>query len=506
MNMGLAVALLAMTTLAVALLLIPLILRSRRAENRDAYNLAVYRDQLAEVERDLGRGIIAPEEAEAAKSEIGRRILALTPTGGAVSRSTGPLAVAVAAVIVLPVAAWTLYWVLGSPSMPDQPYASRTAPGRVPAAQGDAHVDMAAAVEKLRTHLQQHPEDLDGWLLLGRSQLELSRFADAAESYRHATELSDKRPDIVGDWGEAQVLAAGGTVTPTAKAAFETALKDPESAARSRYYLALAQMQAGNPKEALQAWVDLEAVSPADAEWLPLLRRRIGEAAQAAGVDPATVKPSAGAPRKPATAAPAPPATAAAAPGGMPATGTPATGTPATGIPSGGMPSGADVAATAKATANASPEERRATIEAMVARLAARLEQEPDDFEGWARLGRSYVVLNQLDKAVPAFARAAKLKPGDIGVKEQYAAAIIAAGSNGDQLPPLAAVLLREVLEAEPQNSQALWYVGLSEAASGRPEAARDLWTRLLAQLPADAPERKEVEQRLAGLKTAAPK
>jgi cytochrome c-type biogenesis protein CcmH len=504
MNMGLAVALLAMTTLAVALLLIPLILRSRRAENRDAYNLAVYRDQLAEVERDLGRGIIAPEEAEAAKSEIGRRILALTPTGGTVSRSTGPLAVAVAAVIVLPVAAWTLYWVLGSPNMPDQPYASRTAPGRAPAAQGDPHVDMAAAVEKLRTHLQQRPEDLDGWMLLGRSQLELSRFADAAESYRHATELSDKRPDIVGDWGEAQVLAAGGTVTPTAKAAFETALKDPESAARSRYYLALAQMQAGNPKEALQAWVDLEAVSPADAEWLPLLRRRIGEAAQAAGVDPATVKTSAGAPRKPATAAPAPPVTAAAQPGGMPSPDKTATGTPAT-EPTGGMPSGADVAATAKATANASPEERRAMIEAMVARLAARLEQEPDDFDGWARLGRSYVVLNQPDKAVPAFARAAKLKPGDIGVKEQYAEAIIAGGGNGDQPPPLAAVLLREVLEAEPQNSQALWYVGLSEAASGRPEAARDLWTRLLAQLPADAPERKEVEQRLAGLK-AAPK
>ena len=153
------------------------------------------------------------------------------------------------------------------------------------------------------------------------------------KSYRHAAELSDKRPDIVGDWGEAQVLAAGGTVTPTAKTAFETALKDPESAPRSRYYLALAQMQAGNPKEALQAWVDLEAISPADAEWLPLLRRRIGEAAQAAGVDPATVKTSAGASRKPATAAPAPPATAAAQPGGMPSPDKPATGTPATGTP-----------------------------------------------------------------------------------------------------------------------------------------------------------------------------
>ncbi len=491
MNMGLAVALLAMTTLAVALLLLPLILRGRRAETRDAYNLAVYRDQLAEVERDLARGIIAPEEAEAAKSEIGRRILALTPTAVALTPSAMPQTVATIAVIVLPIAAWALYWQLGSPAQPDQPYAARAAQGGTATAQAAGHVDMVQAVEKLRAHLQEHPDDLEGWILLGRSELELSRFAEAADAYRHAVDLSDKRADIVGDWGEAQVLAANGAVTPAAKEAFETALKDPDSAPRSRYYLALAQKQAGNAKEALQAWVDLEADSPADAEWLPLLRRRIAEAAQAAGVDPATVKTSAGAARNIA-AAQAPPAPVA------PAT----VEAPPSGAPSANIPSGSDVAATAKATANASPEERQAMIEAMVARLAARLEQQPDDVEGWARLGRSYLVLNQPGKAEIAFAHAVKLKPGDIAVKAQYAEAIIAASGHEDQPPPLAAVLLREVLEAEPQNSQALWYVGLAEAAAGRPQAARDLWTRLLAQLPADAPERKEVEQRLAGLKT----
>ncbi len=76
MSMGLALALLALTTFAVALLLAPLILRGRGAAARDAYNLAVYRDQLAELERDVERGVLSPAEAEAAKSEIGRRILA----------------------------------------------------------------------------------------------------------------------------------------------------------------------------------------------------------------------------------------------------------------------------------------------------------------------------------------------------------------------------------------------------------------------------------------------
>jgi cytochrome c-type biogenesis protein CcmH len=406
-------------------------------------------------------------------------------------------------VIVLPVAAWTLYWQLGSPSFSDQPYAARSAQGGTATAQADPHqadphqadphVDIAEAVGKLRAHLEAHPDDLNGWVLLARSELGLNRYADAADAYRHAVDLSGKRPEIVGDWGEAQVLAAGGVVTPAAKEAFETAQKDPESAARSRYYLALAEMQAGNAKGALQSWVDLEADSPDDAEWLPLLRRRIAEAAHSVGVDPATLKTSAGAPRKPAPVTP-PPAAAAEAPATAAAA---AAGTPA----SGGMPSGADVAATARATANASPEERQAMITAMVERLAARLEKEPNDVDGWARLGRSYMVLNQPDKAEPAFAHAAKLKPGDIPLKQQYAEAIIAAAGGTDQPPPLAAVLLREVLEAEPQNSEALWYVGLAEAASGRPQAARDLWTRLLTQLPANAPERKEVEQRLAKLK-----
>ncbi|HXO03308.1 MAG TPA: c-type cytochrome biogenesis protein CcmI, partial [Stellaceae bacterium] len=123
--MGLALALLGLTTLAVALLLAPLILRGRMSQARDAYNLAVYRDQLAEIERDVERGIIAPAEAEAAKSEIGRRILALTPATAPAASSSVPLVVATGAIVVLPFAAWLLYWDLGSPSLADQPLASR---------------------------------------------------------------------------------------------------------------------------------------------------------------------------------------------------------------------------------------------------------------------------------------------------------------------------------------------------------------------------------------------
>jgi cytochrome c-type biogenesis protein CcmH len=146
-------------------------------------------------------------------------------------------------------------------------------------------------------------------------------------------------------------------------------------------------------------------------------------------------------------------------------------------------------------------------INAMVERLAARLEQQPDDVEGWTRLGRSYTVLNQPAKARDAYARAVKLRPDDIGLKQGYAEAIISAAGDDATAPPAeATALFRDILKAEPKNQMALWYVGIAEADAGRKDTARDLLSKLLAELPANAPGRQEVEQRLAALKDSAAK
>jgi cytochrome c-type biogenesis protein CcmH len=401
-SIGLAVALVGLTMLALAILLVPLLLRRQRGASREAYNLAVYRDQLAEIDRDSARGLLNAEQAEAARAEIGRRILALPnphpnpppQAGEGVRRASGgrvgadaatSFAVATIAVLLLPFAAWLLYARLGSPALPDQPFAERAAAARQ-VAEAAPHLDIGEALAKLSAHLKEHPEDLTGWLILARAELRLGHYPEAVEAYRHAVDLSGQRVDIVGDWGEAQVLAANGTVTPAAREAFAAGLGEAETAPRSRYYLALAQLQQGDAKAALQAWVDLAGDAPADAEWLPLVRQRIAEAAASLGVDPAGLKTSSG------------------------------------------MPSRARVAETAQATANSSPEERRAMILAMVGNLAARLEKQPDDVEGWARLGRSYMVLDQPDKAREAYAHALKLKPDDAVLKQAFEAAQSAAG------------------------------------------------------------------------------
>src|SRR3954453_10440645 len=503
MSIGLAVALVGLTSLALAILLVPLLVRRQRNESLDAYNLAVYRDQLAEVERDLGRGVLSTEQADAARTEIRRRILTLTAAPPATgSTSPMPFATAPAAVLLLPFAAWALYAALGSPSMPDQPYASRGANPSPAAAQdagqGAPHIDMAEAVQKLTAHLKDHPDDMTGWVLLARSDMSLNRFQEAADAYKRAADLSDKRADILGDWGEALVLASSGTVTPAAKEAFQAGLKDPEQAPRSRYYLALAQMQQGDTKGALQAWVDLEADSPADADWLPMVRKRIEQTSASLGLDPTTLKTSGGAERPKAVAAAAPPAHPPMKPPAATAGAAPATGS---------APDPQKVREAQQSLAGASPQDRQAMINSMVERLAARVQQQPDDVEGWTRLGRSYGVLNQPAKAREAYARAVKLRPDDIGLKQGYAEAIIGAAGDDATAPPAeATALFRQILAAEPKNQMALWYVGLAEADSGHKEVARDLWSRLLAELPANAPGRDEVEQRLAALKTGAAK
>jgi len=304
MSVGLAVALIGLTCLALAILLVPLLLRRHTPASRESYNLAVYRDQLAEIDRDAARGLLSAEQAEAARAEIGRRILALQPgapsppmpppqpspaSGGGLGRG---LVVAAVSVLAVPFAAWLLYARLGAPALPDQPFAARTTAAKATA--GIEHIDLGEAVGKIAAHLKEHPEDLRGWLLLGRTELSLGHYAEAVDAYRHAADLSGHRADIMGDWGEAQVIAADGTVTPAAREAFEAALGDKESAPRSRYYLALAKSQQGDAKGALQGWVDLAADAPADAEWLPLVQQRIAEAAAKLGLDPATLKTSSG--------------------------------------------------------------------------------------------------------------------------------------------------------------------------------------------------------------------
>ena len=458
-----------LTAAVLAALALPLLRQRQRAAPRASYDLAVYRDQLAELDRDLERGMISPGQVAAARAEIGRRMLAAGARleSAAASPRRGAR-LAIVAIALLPVAAVPLYARIGSPGAADQPLGGRRlAENAATSAAPPAPHDMGDAVAKLAERLKQQPDDIAGWQLLARSYLATGRIAESADAFRHVYDLSGQSPAIAADYGEALVAAADGTVTPEAKRLFQAALADPDGSLRARFYLALGKQQAGDGKGALQDWVDLEHDLRADAPWLPTLRERIADAATGLGLDPTTLRTSAGLAR---------PAIEAVAPSAAPPT------EPA-------EPAGEVTA------------DQQAMIKSMVAQLAERLKQNPDDADGWARLGRSYMVLDQPTKARDAYAEAARRKPDDQAIRTAYAeAAIVAADTAGAAPPEEAVAVMRDLLKSDAQNAEALWYVGDAEAAAGHRDTALELWRRLLTQLPPDAPFRPTVESRIAAL------
>ena len=344
-------ALVGMALIVVLCVLIPLLRPSAPPRPRAEHDVEIYRDQLAEVERDRARGLVTEGQLEASRTEIGRRLLAADAARQQTTESReAPHARAVLAAVLaalLPLAAGGLYVWQGAPPGPE-PEAADARP-----AEHDA--DVTTLVERLAQRMKERPDDARGWRLLGRSLASLERFSEAAGAYGRAAELLPADADLKSLQGEALAAANRGTVTPEAERLFAAALRIDPKEPRSHFYLGLAALQSGDRDGALARWRALEAASPEDADWLPMLRRRI----------------------------------ASLAPGSEPG------------------PTREDVAAAEEML----PEERAQMIRGMVEGLAARLKDDPDDAEGWARLARSWRVLGEAKKEREALAALARLLP-----------------------------------------------------------------------------------------------
>jgi cytochrome c-type biogenesis protein CcmH len=187
-------------------------------------------------------------------------------------------------------------------------------------------------------------------------------------------------------------------------------------------------------------------------------------------------------------------------PQGTPPQGTPPQGTPPQGMPPQAAPSGPDAAQMA-AAAGMSPADRKAMIAGMVAKLAADMQANPGNLDGWMRLGRAYAVLGERDKASDAYAHAAALRPGDVGVRMQAVQSLLEGIKPGDPLPPEAVTLLDQVQAMAPDQPELLWYQGLIAARAAQPDRARAYWGRLLRSLPADGEDAKVVKAAIDALK-----
>jgi cytochrome c-type biogenesis protein CcmH len=370
-------------------------LRRKASASGNSTGVEVYKDQLAEIERDLEQGAIAKEEADLARVEIERRILNAAQSGSADDKSLGfawhyRIATGVAAIVVL--GSVGIYGVVGHA---DRFYAqqARDASGAeqpIIAAAGSQSEQQPAAsteeeqlqqvetmVKQLQERLASNPDDADGWRVLGWSYYNLGAYDKAIEAYQRSVDLQKDNPLIRALLGEAMVKQAGGAVTPEALAVFDEVIALKPDDERALFFRGMAQEQRGNPQGAIDQWIALYETAPKDAEWAADLRGRIETVAQASNID-VSARLNKAAETKTASAEQAQ--------------------TEQRG------PTPEDV----ENAKQMSKDDQNAMVRGMVDGLASRLESSPDDPEGWIMLMRSHIVLNEQDKARAALERATK--------------------------------------------------------------------------------------------------
>ncbi|MFY8093952.1 MAG: c-type cytochrome biogenesis protein CcmI [Niveispirillum sp.] len=461
----------ALTALALLPLLRSLLRPAPPLEGAAAFARGVYAAQVAEIDRDLKRGLLSEDQARAARAEVGRRLLsvadeAMVPPAAAAPKPAQRTALVLT--LLLPVVALGVYLPLGQPNLPAVPFATRPKEALAPP-------QVLDAVAKLEATLQQNPDDVGGWSLLAQTYGAMARPADAVNAWRQVLRLTPEDASVKGALAEALAVAADGVVGEEAVRLFTEAVAADAMDARARYYLGLARLQAGDIRGALDRWTALVADSPADAPWLPTVRERIHDAATQVGLDPFAITPS----PKPASAPP-PPAMGQAR----------------------GQPGAAPALSPEQMQAMAamSQEDQQATINSMVDGLQAKLKDNPGDADGWMRLARAREVQGNMDAARDALRGAVKADPKRL---QAWLDLSRLTAPDDAQTQGSAEFLdaMAKVLELAPDNPQALYYLGQQAANEGKAGRARELWGRLLKQLPADAPQRPELQRRMDSLK-----
>jgi cytochrome c-type biogenesis protein CcmH len=389
--------------LAVAASLIATMFQRREAgPAAAAFDVQVYRAQLAEVDRDVAAGRLPASDAERLRVEISRRILEADRAGRGVVAGSGvsgrALGIAGLAIAVVFAGAVWGYLRLGVPGYRDVPLKARLAaadefhaarPSQAAAEAVAPVVEtvtpdavMADLMVKLRQAVADRPGDVEGLTLLARNEAALGNLAAAGKA--QVALIAAKGAAVTGDdhaaLAEIMISLAGGYVSPEAEAELIAALELEPQNGKALYYSGLMFAQGDRADRAFSLWRNLLEASPPDAPWMAPIRAQIGEVAARAGVNYV--------------------------------------------LPDAVGPSAAEVAAAAEM----SPDARRAMIESMVEGLSDRLATQGGPAEEWARLITSLGVLGDKERAQAIYAEAQGRFVGDTVELQGLRDAALAAG------------------------------------------------------------------------------
>ena len=351
-----------MLAVAVLSILLPLA-RRQEARTESARPMDVYLEQLKDLEARVAQSsddsAVAALEQE--KAEISRRILKQARADKSKSSFTSAgrasqVGASLMALVVLPAIALGTYFYTGSPGQPDAPLHARATTNL----ENSSIEEMVLIAER---HLAKNPDDAQGWSVLAGVYGRMNRPMDRARALQELIRLGGPTPERLADLGEALTVAGDNIVPEQARQLFEEAWKANPQLSKAGFYLAVAQEQEGKFKQALDRWTGLATLRQGDQQWQTLVARKQSEMRAKLGL-------------------------------------------PEPEVAGGDTEQPGPTAEQVRDAASMSAEDRAQMIEGMVAGLASRLEDEPNDFGGWTRLIRAYMVLGKKEEAQAAIEKA----------------------------------------------------------------------------------------------------
>ena len=395
----------------------------------------------ATLDEDHQTGQLSDSDFAATCLDIDRRLLGLSQQVAQASASSPKdqtlTRLAVGLAIILPLGAALIYAALGRPDLRDNPLVDRAAEI------ASRSETITATKENLAQNLARAqaatvatPDDIESWLKLAEAAASVNDSATEIRALRTARQLTNDDPSVLSLLAEALSRAADGQVTVPARDLIDTVLATDPDEPRALFLSGLAAFQDGDYQAAVNRWQRLLSISTADAPWLPIVRANIAQAAEAGGIVL------------------------------LPANG----------------PDADSIAAAADLTAK----DQQAMILSMVESLRDRLDEKPDDTEGWLRLARAYDVLGDRAAAFTALARAADSAPDDASLAYQFLERTIGIELSANQLS-MAQTVITRLAENDTSGPQYLFFKGHIAKLSGDPDTARSVWTDLLGTMPAES-------------------
>ncbi|MEK9798035.1 MAG: c-type cytochrome biogenesis protein CcmI [Alphaproteobacteria bacterium] len=395
----------------------------------------------ATLDEDHQTGQLSDSDFAATCLDIDRRLLGLSQQVAQASASSPKdqtlTRLAVGLAIILPLGAALIYTTLGRPDLRDNPLVDRAAEI------ASRSETITATKENLAQNLARAqaatvatPDDIESWLKLAEAAASVNDSATEIRALRMARQLTNDDPSVLSLLAEALSRAADGQVTVPARDLIDTVLATDPDEPRALFLSGLAAFQDGDYQAAVTRWQRLLSISTADAPWLPIVRANIAQAAEAGGIA----------------------------------------------LPPANGPDADSIAAAADMTAK----DRQAMILSMVESLRDRLDETPDDTEGWLRLARAYDVLGDRAAAFTALARATESAPDDAPLAYQFLERTIGIELSAAQLS-MAQTVIARLAENDTNGPQYLFFKGHIAKLSGDTDTARSVWTDLLGTMPAES-------------------